>query len=54
MALSEVKTPIVFTSGNHDYYPGIDNVHRALKKAGVHILENDSIQYMDLYLWFEL
>ena len=34
MALSEVKTPIVFTSGNHDYYPGIDNVHRALKKQG--------------------
>ena len=22
MALSEVKTPIVFTSGNHDYYLG--------------------------------
>lgn len=51
MALSEVKTPIVFTSGNHDYYPGIDNVHRALKKAGVHILENDSVQYKDLNIY---
>ncbi|OWT32650.1 hypothetical protein BGI41_06570 [Methanobrevibacter sp. 87.7] len=51
MALSEVKASIIFTSGNHDYYPGINNVHRALEKAGVSILENDSIEYKGLNIY---
>lgn len=44
MAFSEVKMPIVFTPGNHDYYMGIDDVITACKNAGVTVLDNESIE----------
>ena len=31
-AFKKVNMPIVFTPGNHDFYPGIENVCRAAKK----------------------
>lgn len=49
--LKEVDMPIIFTSGNHDYYPGIENVHKACKKAGMIILENRGMQYGNLNIY---
>lgn len=51
LELKKVKMPIIFTSGNHDYYPGIENVHRACKNAGIIVLENDSMQYENLNIY---
>lgn len=51
LELKKVNMPIIFTSGNHDYYPGIENVHRACRKAGVIVLENDSMQYENLNIY---
>ncbi len=31
-AFKNVNMPILFTPGNHDFYPGIENVCRAAKK----------------------
>lgn len=49
--LKKVDIPIIFTSGNHDYYPGVDNVHKACKKAGIIILENSGMEYEDLNIY---
>lgn len=43
-ALSEVNMPIIFTPGNHDFYPGIKNVIEACENAGIIVLDNDSIE----------
>lgn len=48
MAFKDVKMPIVFTPGNHDFYPGIDNVINACKKAGVIVLDNESMEFEGL------
>lgn len=45
MALSEVNLPIIFTPGNHDFYPGIENVIRACRKAGMNVLDNESFEF---------
>ena len=44
MDFSDVKMPIVFTPGNHDFYMGIDDVITACKNAGVAVLDNESIE----------
>ena len=41
MEFKNVKMPIIFTPGNHDFYPGIDNVIAACKHAGIIILDNE-------------
>ena len=46
-----INIPIIFTSGNHDYYPGLESVHRACKKAGIIILENEGMQYKKLNIY---
>lgn len=46
----ELKMPIFFTPGNHDSYPGIENVFKALKFADVHILENDMIEFKGIQI----
>ena len=51
MAFRDVSVPVVFTSGNHDYYPGIESVHRACHSAGMIVLENDSFQYDELNIY---
>ena len=38
--LSELQAPTIGVLGNHDYWSGADEVHRALRKAGVEILKN--------------
>ncbi|MGL4669853.1 MAG: metallophosphoesterase [Methanobacteriaceae archaeon] len=46
--LKNSKVPIIFTPGNHDYYPGIDNVISAAKNAGMMVLNNDTIDFKGL------
>ncbi|WP_295722471.1 metallophosphoesterase [uncultured Methanobrevibacter sp.] len=50
-ALSEINIPIIFTPGNHDYYPGIDNVKAACKKANIIILDNESMEFKGLNIF---
>lgn len=47
----KVNMPVIFTSGNHDYYPGIKNVHAACQKAGLTILENTGMKYKNLNIY---
>lgn len=44
-AFKDIKMPIIFTPGNHDYYPGIENVIKACKRAGVTVLDNEAMEY---------
>lgn len=45
LAFREVNMPIVFTPGNHDFYPGLENVFKACRKAGIIILDNESLEF---------
>ena len=47
----QVHMPIIFTPGNHDFYPGIDNVIDASKNAGLIVLDNDNYEYGDLNIY---
>lgn len=38
--LGELEAPVVGVLGNHDYWSGADEVHRALTRAGVELLKN--------------
>jgi hypothetical protein len=51
MALKDVKMPIVFTPGNHDFYIGIDNVIKACRNAGVIVLDNESMEFGGLHIF---
>ena len=50
-ALKKVNMPIVFTPGNHDFYPGIENVITACKNAGIIVLNNESHRYKNLNIY---
>lgn len=45
LAFREVNIPVVFTPGNHDFYMGIENVFRACRKAGIIVLDNESMEF---------
>lgn len=51
MAFKDVKMPIIFTPGNHDYYQGIENVINACKKAEVIVLANESMEFECLNIY---
>ena len=51
MAFKDVKMPIVFTPGNHDFYPGIESVINACKNAGVFVLDNESMEFEGLNIY---
>ncbi|MBQ2666467.1 metallophosphoesterase [Methanobrevibacter sp.] len=51
MAFKDVKMPVIFTPGNHDYYPGIENVIKACKKAGIIVLNNESVEFECLNIY---
>ncbi len=51
LPLKDVNIPIVFTQGNHDFYPGIENVYNACKKAGIIILDNEGMSFKDLNIF---
>lgn len=48
LAFKEVNMPIIFTPGNHDFYPGIDNVIKACENAGIIVLDNQRREFGDL------
>lgn len=48
--LAKSKIPIFFTPGNHDFYPGIDNVIKAAKNANIRILSNQTIEIKNTQL----
>lgn len=50
-ALKEVSIPIIFTPGNHDFYPGIENVVEACKNAGIIVLDNDKFEFKNLNIY---
>ena len=41
----DVNMPIIFTPGNHDFYPGIDSVIAACKHAGIIVLDNERMEF---------
>ena len=47
----DVNAPIVFTAGNHDFYPGIDNVYKACRNAGIIVLDNEGMEFKDLNIF---
>ncbi len=47
----DVNMPIIFTPGNHDFYPGIDNVIKACENAGVIVLDNERKEFGDLNIY---
>ena len=49
--LKNVNIPIIFTPGNHDFYPGIENVIAACKNAGIIVLDNDNYKFRDLNIF---
>ncbi len=51
MEFSDVNMPIVFTPGNHDFYPGIDGVVKACRNAGLIVLDNDSFEFKGLNIY---
>jgi hypothetical protein len=51
LELREVNMPIVFTPGNHDFYPGLDSVIKACKNAGMIVLDNDNFEIKNLNIY---
>ena len=51
LPLGDVEMPIIFTPGNHDFYPGIDNVIRACNNAGIIVLDNESMEINGLNIY---
>jgi predicted MPP superfamily phosphohydrolase len=51
LELKGVGMPIIFTPGNHDFYPGIGSVIEAAKNAGMIVLDNDGIELDDLNIY---
>lgn len=51
LAFGEVNMPIIFTPGNHDFYPGIDDVISACKNAGIIVLDNERKEFGDLNIF---
>ncbi|WP_407421176.1 metallophosphoesterase [Methanobrevibacter sp.] len=50
-AFKEVNMPIIFTPGNHDFYPGVGSVIDACKNAGIIVLDNDKFEFKDLNIY---
>jgi hypothetical protein len=51
MAFRDVKMPIIFTPGNHDFYKDLKNVIKACKKADVIVLDNESMEFECLNIY---
>lgn len=50
-ALKGINMPIIFTPGNHDFYPGVENVIRACRHAGIIVLDNDKFEFKNLNIY---
>jgi predicted MPP superfamily phosphohydrolase len=51
LPLKKSKIPIVFTPGNHDYYPGLDNVIKAAKNANLIVLSDAKMEFKGLNIY---
>lgn len=51
LEFKNVKMPIIFTPGNHDFYRGIENVIKACKKAGIIVLDNEGMKFKNLNIY---
>lgn len=51
LPLKDLSIPIIFTAGNHDFYPGIENVYAACRKANIRILDNEGMDFKDLNIF---
>lgn len=51
MAFKDVKVPLIFTPGNHDYYMGIQSVITACENAGVVVLDRKSFEFECLNIY---
>ena len=49
--LADSKIPIIFTPGNHDYYPGLENVIKAARNANLKVLFNDKMEFKGLSIY---
>ncbi len=49
--LKDIGMPIIFTPGNHDFYPGIESVYAACRKANIIILDNEKIEIKGLNIF---
>lgn len=50
-AFKDVDMPIIFTPGNHDFYPGVDSVIDACKNADIIVLDNDKFEFKNLNIY---
>lgn len=48
--LKQLRAPLYFASGNHDYYAGLDEVFALLNEAGVHVMDNRTEQFGPLQI----
>ena len=51
MGFRQTAMPIFFTPGNHDYYPGFDNVFKACENAGIIVLDNEKYEFKNLNIY---
>ena len=51
LPFKDVDMPIVFTPGNHDFYPGIENVCKAARKAGIIVLDDEKMEFRGLNIF---
>ena len=45
LEFKKVNMPIIFTPGNHDFYPGIESVFKACENAGIIVLDNKNMEF---------
>ncbi len=50
-AFRQLSMPIIFTPGNHDYYPGIEDVIGACENAGIRVLDNEGMEFGPLNIF---
>ena len=51
LPLKDLGMPIVFVPGNHDYYPGIDNVIKACRNADIIVLDNEAMKFKGMNIF---
>ncbi len=49
-ALNRLKAPILFVTGNHDVYQGLDEIFKILSTTEVKILRNEAFHFKDLQI----
>lgn len=49
-SIENIKCPIFLGMGNHDFYEGIENVHRVLKTTNITVLRDELVEFGDLQI----